>query len=346
MQNKEVLKRQSNIELLRLVAMFMILLLHANYMSFGPVAGMSIDANPGTSFLRIALEQMCIVGVNVYVLISGWFGIVPKKRRIVGLVLQVLTYSVLMLFVGLVFMSHLNFDYSLRDILVIGKPYWFVVSYFLLYILSPVLNAFVENATRTVFRNVLLAFFCFEFIYGWKYCTADFDEGYSTMSFVGLYLLARYLRLHGGKLVMQSKKVYFGGYMLVTLLVTLWLMMKASMHKECVDLSYTHYDCPFVVLSAVFFFLGFTRLSIESQKINYLSTSALAVYLVHCNPVLWNWYLTSVHDIYFNFPHFGGLLLVLLFIAAVFFVSLYVDKLRIKFTNIDKICELLERKHK
>lgn len=57
-------KRQSGIELLRLVAMFMVLLLHANYLSFGAVSDYAVLYSPIDAFGRVFMEQLCIVSVN------------------------------------------------------------------------------------------------------------------------------------------------------------------------------------------------------------------------------------------------------------------------------------------
>ena len=69
--------RESNIELLRIIAMIMVLLLHANG-AIGPFVQLS-DANSGVEeFLRLFLEIVCVVSVNAFIMISGWFGIIPS----------------------------------------------------------------------------------------------------------------------------------------------------------------------------------------------------------------------------------------------------------------------------
>ena len=74
----------------------------------------------------------------------------------------------------------------LLDFLIVGKPYWFVVSYILLYIVSPVLNKFVEYEAPQIIKLTLLCFFSFEFVYGWLFGQGGFGGGYSTMRATGL----------------------------------------------------------------------------------------------------------------------------------------------------------------
>ena len=79
--------RNSNIELLRIIAMVMILGLHVNFLAIGQPSTQEIVSSPIQSFIRLFAEYACIVGVNVFVLISGWFGIHYKPKGIVQFLL-------------------------------------------------------------------------------------------------------------------------------------------------------------------------------------------------------------------------------------------------------------------
>jgi surface polysaccharide O-acyltransferase-like enzyme len=76
------MKRESNIELLRIIAMILVVLVHCNYFSLGPVAPEAIAAAPLDSFVKAFAEQLCIICVNVFILISGWFGIRPSLKGV------------------------------------------------------------------------------------------------------------------------------------------------------------------------------------------------------------------------------------------------------------------------
>lgn len=87
--------RQANYELLRIIAMFMVVTLH--YLNH---TGMLLTAGGeggGARFLGMLVESFCIVAVNVYVMISGYFLVEAgfKVKRIVTLVCQVLFYAVM-----------------------------------------------------------------------------------------------------------------------------------------------------------------------------------------------------------------------------------------------------------
>ena len=80
--------RNSNIELLRIIAMVMILGLHVNFLAIGGPSTQDITSSPFQSFIRLFAEYICIVGVNIFVLISGWFGINYKPKGIVQFLFQ------------------------------------------------------------------------------------------------------------------------------------------------------------------------------------------------------------------------------------------------------------------
>lgn len=88
--------RQSNMELLRLVAMLFVLVfvLHANYWSLGYPGQADLLGSPLSASVRVALAHLAIVAVNVFVLLSGWFGIRPKWRGLAGLLFQAFFFPV------------------------------------------------------------------------------------------------------------------------------------------------------------------------------------------------------------------------------------------------------------
>lgn len=336
--NKGGVNRHSGIELLRIIAMLMVLMLHANYIAFGSPSAEDVHNEALKSFGRILAEQLCIVAVNVYVLISGWFGIKLKLNSFVNLLVQVFTYSVIIFIAYWVFQKPTLHLRDFMGILIVGRYYWFVVSYILLYLLSPVLNAFAESTTKRQFELVLLCFYGFEFLYGWIGSTGGFAAGYSAMAFIGLYMLARYIKLYGERLTSKSGRFYIAAYLLISLVVALWQFVQLHICGEIMLVSYLHYDCPLVVIASVLLFLAFTRLNFKSKFVNYCATSAFSVYLIHVNPYLWGGYKEAIRMIY----DFGGELMgvVAIFFALVIFLFLCIaiDKIRIWLTPLDKIC--------
>ena len=316
------MKRESNIELCRVVAMLMVLLLHANYFSLGWVEHADIQEDCVGAFTKAFAEQLCIVCVNVFILISGWFGIRPNIKGGLSLLFQVFFYHILVV----LFTFCIGEPVSLKQVLMgfyFGWPYWFIVSYLILYAISPILNSFIESSTPRVYASVLVIFFLMEFIYGWVWNIAAFNNGYTTISFVGLYLLAQFVRRHSRKLLSLGVYQSFLLYVLFSVLpVGIYFL---TGHK----LSITAYSSPFVILSSLFFFLAFKQMKISSKVINYLACSALSIYLIHLHPLI------CVHFINFMkgaYEALGGvlyMLFVLVFAVCFGLFCMLFDKVRI-----------------
>lgn len=127
-------------------------------------------------------------------MISGWFGIHAKLKGLCSFLFQCLFFTIglflLNILCGYTTFSIQNF----LNCLMLTPSNWFIKSYLFLYILSPVLNAFVETTSKIIFKHVLIAYFTILIILGWLFpeSVTYISLGYSPISFIGLYLLSRY----------------------------------------------------------------------------------------------------------------------------------------------------------
>ena len=83
-QNGRATVRQSNIELLRIVAMMLVLIVHADFLALGAPDALALKALPVESGLRVWLQGFALVCVDVFVMISGYFGIRPSVRGVLN----------------------------------------------------------------------------------------------------------------------------------------------------------------------------------------------------------------------------------------------------------------------
>ena len=151
-----------------------------------------------TSLGLILLESFTIIGVNVFVFISGWFSIKLKPKTILNIVFFCFFYFIVLSLIN--FISGEGF--ILRSIFFISNSHWFVMDYLGLVLVSPILNKFIENIDKKSFGYLLILLFAYSFWSGFVpfLCAVnrgEFSEGYSILSFCSLYLLARYFALHG-----------------------------------------------------------------------------------------------------------------------------------------------------
>ena len=188
-------ERKSNIELLRIISIILILVVHATYYSFGTPTIDEIQGNPLKSFFYIGIENISIVCVDVFILISGWFGVHPKFKSIGSLFFQCIYFSLLMCIFGDVtsLYSVNTIDY-MRSF--IHFPH-FVVCYAVMYMLTPAINSFIDHSSKQEFARLLCVYYGWAFLFGWLFHSDEgFANGNTTLAFIGLYMLARYIRLY------------------------------------------------------------------------------------------------------------------------------------------------------
>lgn len=319
-------ERESNIEAARILAMILVVLVHANYFSLGGIDRSDIIASPSSSFMRMFFEHLCIVGVNLFVLISGWFGIRPTVKGAISLLYQVLFYSILILAAGIIIGIPIPKN-EMKDVFYFGSFYWFIPAYLCLYALSPMLNSFIEHSTRNQLLHVLIAFFFLEFIYGWITNSASFDGGYSTLSFIGLYLLARYVNKYSDRLKSINPMVSLGGYFIMTIIPTViaffgirYIGHGFSSYKYC---------SPFVISAALFLFLFFQRFSFKSKFINWVACSVFSVYIVHLNPMIVPFFTKTLKSAYESLDGFTYCIIAVCLAVLLCLVCAVIDKVRI-----------------
>ena len=72
--------RQTNIELCRIFAIILVIIVHSDFAVFGYP-----ETIADTNIVLLLTESFAIIGVNVFVLITGYFSAIPKKSSIVKL---------------------------------------------------------------------------------------------------------------------------------------------------------------------------------------------------------------------------------------------------------------------
>lgn len=315
--------------------MFLVLVVHADYFSLGAPSFQDCVSNPVQSFFRIGVEAVSIVCVNVFVLISGWFGIRFRWKSICNFLFQVFFFGILIYLFVVVF---LNVPISIKGVAAcfqITTWNWFVKSYLCLYVLSPVLNVFCEKADHKTFITVLLSFFIFQTIYGWTGAAKFILQGYSAVSFCGLYLLAQYVRRF--LLPMVYNRNVIGWCVILYVFCTLLMLIIEFISKKfsVPMLGMFSYVNPLVILSSISVILIFSQFKLKSKIINWVAASSFAVFLIHTNVNLCvPYYKAFVNYLYTTYDGLFCVGLIFVFMTIVFVCSILLDQIRKFFWNI------------
>lgn len=324
-------ERDSNMELLRIVAMFLVLVVHADFFSLGGPTKGDIEADAASAFTRMLFQGLSIVCVDVFVLLSGWYGIRPKKVGFLNFVFQCLffllgIYAVCILTGFSAFSRH-----GVMGCFLLIKWNWFIRAYLLLYLLAPMLNTYIDHATERQHRMMLLLFFLFQTIFSWlTNASVFFEHGYSTISFIGLYLLARYFSKYPTRFGTLSKKWLLACYLATALILALMYFggRVYGISGLCSRLFY--YDNPLVVFSSLSLVLCFSKLKFKSKMVNWLGASSFAVFLLHTNPNLCKpLFVPLVKQIYVSANGIECLACIFVFLVTIFVCAVLIDQVRL-----------------
>lgn len=321
------LVRDSNIEFLRIVAMFLVLIDHSGYMSINPPTCEETFLAPLLSLARYCSQSFSSICVNVFVLISGWFGIKAKSSRITEFLFQCyficfIAYFVL-LAIGIATPMSIG---SWANFIVLGDL-WFVMAYLLLYLFAPMINMYIESLSQRQFLYFLLAFTGIQFLHGFVVQVGWFDKGMSPLTLMTLYMIGRYMRLYPNCLTSMNKWIDMLIYFVVSLIGASCTFLGVRHGAE--GYRFFSYASPTIIIASVYFFLFFTKISFKSHFINWVAASAFAVYVLNCEGHFWSFYLSTNHSWWLNGSPQSYLFYTLLFDVAVFVIAIMLDKVRI-----------------
>lgn len=307
------MKRQANVEVLRVIAMMMIVAMH-----FMQKGGILQPLQEDMSLVNVSawlIESFCIVAANCYVLIAGFFMVDAewKFEKLIRVAGQILFYSLLIPIACFLLGIGQVRAWSVYDWITAVWPlqmehYWFATAYVLMFMLSPVLAAGVKQLSKKQLEItilVLLLYFCaFKSISPIELATDNY--GYDYPWFICLFLIAAYIKLYRtaegglqiGKIsIFTSCKKSAGIYVimaLVTFIGSLLLgMITARIGKfdyyMNMMFSYNHILTLFASLACFFTFLNWKPK--EKWLVRFLCKIApytFGVYLIHENIAIRN----------------------------------------------------------
>lgn len=307
-------KRQSNIELCRLLSILLVMLVHTTNQSLGNDMSLGV----------LMLEGFSIVGVNVFILITGYFSTVPKKTSLFNLAFICLFWMVIKVICRFAFNEPITF----KHLFFITSSNWFISSYIGLLFLTPILNLFCNTVSKKTLWNCVLLLLFIEIWFDWlpprPAAKIGANNGYSVLSFAILYLLARAIRLYG--LPSWFKKISPLVYVGCSLTLGFAAYFGTRMGLYVINLCFSYIN-PLVLLSSIAFLTMFEQMHFQSRFINYIAKSTLAVLLGHS--AIFFIYTKQFKFLYDNYSGVQVIAYWSLAILIVFCASIAIDQLRI-----------------
>ena len=201
--------RQSNFELLRILCMLGVLCNHT-------LQHVYTDLNSAVNYpvhhAQVFLMSMSIIAVNCFVLISGYFRIKQSWKGFLNLFTQCAFYALICSVIGVALNEVSLIDALKRTVFALSESgMWFIVAYFGLYLIAPILNAGYANLEESKKTPMFLLMLALDVYLGYMHQNTEVSvDGYHVIHFIVLYYVGCYLseqpikafaRMGGGKMV-------------------------------------------------------------------------------------------------------------------------------------------------
>lgn len=274
--------------------MIMVVVLHLNLFG-GLLSSATTSDNLGFRWVVNFYEEICLIAVNVFVIVSSWFlssskSTSIKTKRVLHLIVSMFFWFVVSTTIAYGLGVKIGINELLSYTPIIGKSYGFITGYIVLYLLSPYLNKLTSQLSNRAWLILVVGLFILFSLSapivrnGYLYI----NGGYSFAWFTIIYLIVGFIRncTHWDK---YSWKVYVSIFSILTIIGTV-----ARIYIPSLYVSKGHYNDPIVFCSALSCFLLFASIKIGNKTIckllSFFVPLSVAVFFIHANPFIEQWF--------------------------------------------------------
>lgn len=292
-------KRNSNIEWLRILSMFLIIAYHGIR---------TFDGQDQPIFVysyTVLFGSWGILGVDLFLIISAWFLSAQKFRmtKVIHVVFQVFTW--VCGYVAVYFVYRLGFcHWGLKDALLMlfkqgasgffqplwSSYYWFVTAYVFMLLLSPLMNRALQKLDKKTVSRLLLLFL-FIPVYSQFPVQHTYEAVGDIVYFLYVYMLVGYIRLYGSKLLQKYAKPQYYGLLIAAVvlirIVSHCFFEEGPVQKlmdviACTD----RFSMVMLAIALLVFYRTKEKKPTYSKIVNWVGAYTLGVYLFHENQYL------------------------------------------------------------
>lgn len=336
-KDKNNLIRNSSIELLKVVAIFLIIISHIipyNYKNFGLEY---IDIRLATKNINVLAFQLIRylgqIGNVIFIIASSWFLVEKNKINIKKIFLIILNcFSISM--ICLLMIKLLGYELDSKVILkqffpVMFSNNWFIGCYIMLYLLSPFINIILNNLPEKKMKTIVYFLICFNMLQFFKQNNYIYNY---LFGFISIYFVISYLKKYKIDKLNNIKKN------IITLLFSISLLFVFVIVLNIFGLKinflynkmqyFTNIKNPFVFFISLSVFNLFRKIKLNNKFINYISSLTLLIYLIHDNYLIRELIRKDFFNfIYSTFEYKNILLICLISSIATFIISICISVL-------------------
>lgn len=357
-------ERESSIELLKIIAVFLIVIAHVIQTLNTKEAFTDLGFSDGfieltattdiKTFILIFIRLFGQLGNLIFVVCSSYFLIDSKKdnkKKIIKLWCNTLIISILILGIFL----FIGMDISKKTIIkqffpILFANNWFIAVYIIFIAIIPYLNILINNLDKKqLFRISLVLFLVYYVI---SFIRPSFQAN-QLIYFITIYFMITYFKKYMSNFWEKKAnciRVLFLGLVsfILLVIVTDFLGLKFSFMKNTI-LYWNKMNNPFLLLIAISLFYLFKKLKFRSKFINTVSSLSLYIYLFHENVLIRQYSRVYIwHYLYETIGYKYLLTEIITFSIVLFFVatiSSYVYKITVE-KVVDRVIEKVEKNKK
>ena len=343
-------ERQNNIELCRVCVMLFIVVHHCI------VSGLGLNEtlnNGGECFSSsticlIIMNAFVIISVNVFFLISGYFGIKLRAQKMKKLLEEVLFYSVAIYAVCvLVGVESLTFKNILKYTILSINNYWFVIVYVALMFVSPALNYAADylKENNCEVQGLGIMFFCL-CVYGYVFSNGfseyiGINNGYSLIFASFLYITGRVI--HEKESVIKQRMNFSRSaiaYITSSVIISGGGILLAYYNRGTLAWKLYSYNAPLVYISSLCFFIMFLNYASQGKAariLGKLGKDVFGVYLIHTMPLIRPYRYFIAKWLTEKSPMAMFPIIIIIYCVILFAICLLISHTRNRFVNRSKI---------
>ncbi len=328
--------REANMELLRIVAMLMVITLHC--VGRGLLLSNSVISNVNLLLIQF-LDSFSLTANSLFILLTGYYYIGKKfnLRKILSLWGKTLFYCILIFTIYSILNLKTNFLNSFFP--VFSGAYWFITSYIALYFIMPFLNIAINKFSQKQCKFLIIFLVILMGVIRIIFNPADLFNS-TFMHIIVIYIIGAYIKKY---VKIEPNKQYFIKYVLVAIIFTVAItILNVLVHivPKTLDvwiiianiLSYfRNFINIILVYMAILLFMKFKTINIKSNKLSklilYISPSVFSIYIIHDNvhlrDMIWQKFsFINLANSWLMIPY------IILAILIVFTVCLAIDLIR------------------
>lgn len=370
--NKDIKMRESGIELLKIIALFLIIISHVvqtvsndnTYISWqSPVIDINHATTNVSEVILLFFQYFGVWGNSLFFVCSAWFLIktnTVKKKKILLMLAEIWTVSIVIMVITFCIFNFvggqkLPLSFIVRSIFpTMFNNNWYMTCYILFYPLSSILNGIINRMNKIqLFRITCCLSVLYIFI---EFIKDGILFRTELVLWVTIYFVIAYIQKYL-MVFMDNVRVNVRMFLINLLCLIGLILVTEIIGLNIPALSnkmgyWIRNNNPFLIFMSIAMLNLARNVHFKNKIVNYISSLSMLIYIIHENIILRTYFRPQMWNyVYKNYGYshiilWVFVLAILIFCFSVFVAALYsviIQKLVRKLSN--RLYELLKKKY-